>query len=153
MQRAHREHQEVHVADSVFWRRDGSSFPVEYWSHPVVQGGRVHGAVATFFDISERLTMQAALREGELRIAKLVDERGVLMTVVLRDVTALHVSRAERQARASLEAANRAKTEFLSRMSHELRTPLNAVLGFAQLLRLDATRPPTMEQLERIQHI
>ncbi|HEY4957797.1 MAG TPA: ATP-binding protein, partial [Caldimonas sp.] len=42
---------------------------------------------------------------------------------------------------------------FLSRMSHELRTPLNAVLGFAQLLRLDAARPPTMEQLERIQHI
>ena len=75
------------------------------------------------------------------------------MTVVLRDVTALHVSRAERQARASLEAASRAKTEFLSRMSHELRTPLNAVLGFAQLLRLDAARPPTMEQLERIQHI
>ena len=38
-------------------------------------------------------------------------------------------------------------------MSHELRTPLNAVLGFAQLLRLDATRPPTIEQLGRIQHI
>jgi len=245
MQRANRERQELHVADSLFWRRDGASFPVEYWSHPVVQEGRVHGAVATFFDISERLTMQAALRQGELRITKLVDavtdgvitidgedrivlfnraaetlfgvaaaeaiggpierfipfrpaqpedgrrflvgdgvkkppgslqeligmrangeefpleaslsklvtERGILMTVVLRDVTELHVSRAERQARASLEAANRAKTEFLSRMSHELRTPLNAVLGFAQLLRLDAARPPTVAQLERIQHI
>ena len=35
------------------------------------------------------------------------------------------------------EAANRTKTEFLSRMSHELRTPLNAVLGFAQLLAID----------------
>ena len=38
-------------------------------------------------------------------------------------------------------------------MSHELSTPLNAVLGFAQLLRLDAARPPTVAQLERIQHI
>ena len=38
-------------------------------------------------------------------------------------------------------------------MSHELRTPLNAVLGFSQLLRLDTTRPPTLQQLERIQHI
>ena len=40
---------------------------------PVLQEGRFHGAVATFFDISERLTMQAALRQGELRITKLVD--------------------------------------------------------------------------------
>jgi len=48
------------------------------------------------------------------------------------------------------EAASRAKTEFLSRMSHELRTPLNAVLGFAQLLALDALRP---EQREAVDHI
>lgn len=34
--------------------------------------------------------------------------------------------------------ANNAKTEFLSRMSHELRTPLHAVIGFSQLLKLDA---------------
>ena len=39
------------------------------------------------------------------------------------------------------EAANRAKTEFLSRMSHELRTPLNAMIGFAQLLGLDREPP------------
>ena len=73
MRQANTEHQEVHLAEVTFRRRDGTSFPVEYWSHPVVQAGRIHGAVATFFDISERLTMQAALRQGELRIVKLVD--------------------------------------------------------------------------------
>ena len=36
------------------------------------------------------------------------------------------------------EKANMAKSDFLSSMSHELRTPLNAVLGFSQLLSLNA---------------
>ncbi|WP_284616196.1 sensor histidine kinase [Aquabacterium humicola] len=65
------------------------------------------------------------------------------------DVTeALTVEQAHQQ-RAAAEAANRAKTEFLSRMSHELRTPLNAVLGFAQLLEVDgAALPP--EQRRRV---
>ncbi len=43
-----------HVADEVFWRKDGTSFPVEYTSTPIMENGRVTGAVVTFVDITER---------------------------------------------------------------------------------------------------
>ena len=55
-----------------------------------------------------------------------------------------------REQAAVAAAANRAKTEFLSRISHELRTPLNAVLGFTQLMEIDAAEPPGPGQQRRL---
>jgi signal transduction histidine kinase len=53
-----------------------------------------------------------------------------------RDITATVKVEAElRDAKEQAEAANRAKSEFLTTMTHELRTPLNAILGFSELIR------------------
>ena len=68
----------------------------------------------------------------------------------MQDVTELRELGRARQDKAAAEAANRAKTEFLSRMSHELRTPLNAVLGFSQLLEMERAEPLSDGQRRRV---
>jgi len=67
------ENRGVHVDDDIFWRKDGSSFPVEYWSHPLVKEGKTVGAVVTFVDVSERRQAEDKLRNSEERKRTLLE--------------------------------------------------------------------------------
>jgi two-component system sensor histidine kinase VicK len=44
----------LHVSDDVFWRKDGTSLPVEYVACPLVENGRADGIVVAFTDVTER---------------------------------------------------------------------------------------------------
>lgn len=50
------------------------------------------------------------------------------------------------RAKRAADAANQAKTRYISAISHELRTPLNSILGYAQLLDEDPTLPAARKQ-------
>jgi PAS domain S-box-containing protein len=61
------------LADEVFWRRDGTSFPVEYWSHPLYHERRVIGGVVTFFDITQRKQSEETLRRSEEQYRSIIE--------------------------------------------------------------------------------
>jgi signal transduction histidine kinase/ActR/RegA family two-component response regulator len=82
-----------------------------------------------------RQVVERRLRDG--RVIEIVheplEEGGGVIT--FSDVTAARAADdALRAAKEGAEAANRAKSEFLSMMSHEVRTPMNGVLGMVRLL-------------------
>ncbi|MDQ3862777.1 MAG: EAL domain-containing protein, partial [Actinomycetota bacterium] len=56
-----------HVDDEVFWRKDGTSFPVEYTSTPIWEDGEVVGAVVTFTDATERKALEVQLERQAFR--------------------------------------------------------------------------------------
>jgi PAS domain S-box-containing protein len=53
------------ISDEVFWREDGSSFPVEYISTPIRTGGRIVGAVLTFTNVAERREAEDIVRHED----------------------------------------------------------------------------------------
>lgn len=69
--------QTISVADEVFWRKDGSCFPVEYWSSPIVIDGVSVGAILTFIDITERKQADDKLR---LAAATFETHEGIMIT-------------------------------------------------------------------------
>jgi len=70
------------ITNEVFWRKDGSHFPVEYTSTPVYKQGKLIGTVAVFRDVSkQRLAdnkLRAALKKVQDLTEKLQDENSYL---------------------------------------------------------------------------
>ena len=78
-----------HVDDEVFWCKSGNPIPVEYTSTPIVEEGRLVGAVVIFRDISERKQaeekLRAALDEVQALKKRLELENAYLQEVYLAE--------------------------------------------------------------------
>ena len=82
----------VHRDDEVYWRKDGRSFPVEYWSHPIVEDGRTIGAVITFVDITERKKTEEALRRSEEQNRSLLQINNAIITNLTQEALLRSIS-------------------------------------------------------------
>ena len=63
-----------HVDDEVFWRKDGSSFPVEYTSTPIIEEGKIAGAVVVFKDITKRKNTERELLDAYAEVARMKEQ-------------------------------------------------------------------------------
>lgn len=106
----------AHVDGEVFFRVDGSSFPVEYWVRPLLRDGELQGAVCTFVDVSDR-------RGAEQQRTLLLNELNHRIKNLLA-VTSGVVALSARSARTPAEMAKtiRGRLDSLAR-AHLLITP------------------------------
>ncbi|HOA92194.1 MAG TPA: histidine kinase [Quisquiliibacterium sp.] len=86
---AFREGTPCRIDRELFWRADGTSFPVEYSSHPIVEGGAVLGAVVTFVDITARRAADEALRRANEVLEQRVEERTAALSTALEQLRRL----------------------------------------------------------------
>jgi PAS domain S-box-containing protein len=71
-----------HIADEVFWRKDGSSFEAEYDTHPMIQDGKVVGAVMVFQDITEYRALERESHRRQEIFHSIVSLAPVAITLI-----------------------------------------------------------------------
>lgn len=100
----------------------------------------------------ERPGYQILTQAGSLMLlllAVMVVGGALLLRRMVGDVRRLRASESALSAALErAEAANAAKTRFLSNISHELRTPLNGVLGMAEVIGADLVTPQQRDRLD-----
>lgn len=88
----------------------------------------------------EIITKTGEIKEVEVSTVKLDTQNEVTVLGIMRDITERNRLFEELViARDKAEEVNILKSRLLANMSHEIRTPLNGILGFAELIREDAT--------------
>lgn len=109
---------------------------------PILQGENLWGLLIAHHCCSQRQWHSSeieSLRQISVQLAIAI-QQCTLFEQAKTEITERKLAeQALRKAVIAADAANLAKSEFLSSMSHELRTPLNAILGFSQVMVRDSS--------------
>ncbi|HSJ06942.1 MAG TPA: PAS domain S-box protein [Longimicrobiales bacterium] len=149
-----------YAADEIVGRHFSVFYPPEARAAKFPE--RVLATAATtgrFEDEGWRVRRDGSLIWASVVITALRDDAGELVgfAKVTRDLTERREAeqRALEDARrvAEMEAANRAKSEFLATLSHELRTPLNAIGGYTDLLALEVAGRVNEQQRQYLDRV
>lgn len=76
----------IHVSDEVFWRVDGTFFPVEYWSNPIIIDGKPEGSVISFFNITERKLAEEKIRQARAEAEQASEDKSAFLSRVSHEL-------------------------------------------------------------------
>jgi two-component system CheB/CheR fusion protein len=129
---AMRHREGTHVDSEVIWRSDGTSFPAEYWSHPILRNNEVIGAVVTFLDVTERRRAEQELQDGVRRREQFL----AMLSHELRNPLAaiLSATRLLESAALADEACAEA-AQVVSRQANHMARLLDDLLDVARITR------------------
>lgn len=114
-----------HVADEVFWKKDGTSFPVEYTSTPMWHDGKLIGAVVVFKDITKRRQAEQEIQRLNEELEQKVEERTRALMEAQEELL-----RREKLSMLGIVAAN---------VGNELRNPLGVMSNAVFFLKSQLT--------------
>lgn len=76
----------IHADDEVFWKKDGTCFPVEYYSYPQIKNGEIIGAVITFTNITERKAIEKQLLKYAKDLKVLNSDKDKFIRILAHDL-------------------------------------------------------------------
>ncbi|MGO9379525.1 MAG: PAS domain S-box protein [Dissulfurispiraceae bacterium] len=86
-----------HIRDEVFWKKDNTSFNVDYTSTPIIDNDKIVGAVVTFRDITEQKLMEASILQAKQEWERTFNSVPDMIAVIDKEYRIVRVNRAMAQ--------------------------------------------------------